>query len=63
MNEYDVFTHEDGSHEEGVLYIQLAYAPYAALLAALIVTSLLGVGTRGEEKQGIRFHLKNPKAS
>jgi hypothetical protein len=38
--------HEDGWSEQGVHHVQLAYAPYAALLAAFAVTSLLGVGMR-----------------
>ena len=42
--------HEDGCFEERVQHEQLAYASYAALLAALEVPSLLGVGTRGEGK-------------
>ena len=43
MNEYGVVTHEGGLYEERVHHVQLAYAPYAALLAAFGVTSLLGV--------------------
>jgi hypothetical protein len=45
MNEYGLF-------ERGVHHVQLAYASYAALLAAFEVTSLLGGGTRGEGNQG-----------
>ena len=47
-NEYGSFTHEDSSYEEGVHQIQLAYAAYAGLLASFEITSLLGVGMRGE---------------
>ena len=47
MNEYDFFTCEVGSYEEGVHHIQLAYAAYAGLLASFEITSLLGAG-RGE---------------
>ena len=49
MNEYGYFTHEDGSYQERVRHIQLAYASYAALLALFEITSLLGAGARGEK--------------
>ena len=39
-----MFTHEDGSYEEGVRHIQLAYAPYAVLLATFKNAGLLGGG-------------------
>ena len=44
MIEYGFFTYEDDPYEKRVHHIQLAYAPYAALLAASEVTSILGVG-------------------
>lgn len=50
MNEYVLFTHEDGSYVEGVHHIQLAYASYEALLALFKITRLLGVGTRGRRQ-------------
>ena len=59
MNEYGVCPHEDGWSEEGVHHAQLAYASYAALLAAFEVTSLLGrktIGACGSSLQPVRAH-------
>jgi len=50
MNEYGYFTHEDGSYQERVHHIQLAYASYAALLALFEITSLLGAGMRARRR-------------
>ena len=50
INEYGICPREDSWCEGGVQYAQLAYASYAALLAAFEVTSLLGVGARGRRK-------------
>ena len=47
MNEYGLFSHEDGSYQERVRHIQLAYASYAAVLALFEITSLLGARMRG----------------
>lgn len=42
MIEHGFFTREAGSYQERIHHIQLAYASYAALLAALGMASLLG---------------------
>ena len=42
MNEYYARPHEDRLYEERVHNVQLAYAPYTALLPSFDVTSLLG---------------------
>ena len=41
--------------EEGIRYIQLAYAPYSALLPVFEITSLLGAGerTKGTKEMGL----------
>ena len=44
INECGFFAHEDGWYEESAQHVQLAYAPYAASLATIQATSLLGVG-------------------
>lgn len=38
--------------KRGIHDVQLAYAPYAVLLAAFDVTSLLGIGVMGGKNQG-----------
>ncbi len=50
-------------YEEGVHHEQLAYAPYAALLAAFQVTSLLGVegwNIRPVLPNGVRLPCEHP---
>ena len=50
MNEYVLGLPEYSGYEEGVGHAQLAYAPYAVLLATVEVASLLG-RRRGEGRQ------------
>ena len=52
INEYGVCPPDDSWCEGGVQHAQLAYAPYAALLASFEVTSLLAGETWGEGSQG-----------